>query len=40
MNIKQLKCLLIRDLADNGVSSSDCTHGYVDYDVLNSIKAI
>lgn len=32
MNIKQLKCLLIRDLANNGVSSNDYTHGYVDYD--------
>ena len=32
MNIKQLKCLLIRDLASEGVSSNDYTHGYVDYD--------
>lgn len=32
MNINQLKCLLIRDLASKGVSSYDYTHGYVDYD--------
>lgn len=35
MNIRQLKCLLIRDQVSKGVSSSDYTRGYVDYDTGN-----